>query len=68
MSKIDEKTDELKQQLGEIEMDVLTNFTLADAIRAGSQVTEKATGWGNGETACALSAGYLAARAMGYVD
>lgn len=73
---IDEKVDELRQalqlspenskELALIEENVVTNYTLADAIREGSQVTEQAYNWGNGETACALSAAYLAARARGY--
>ena len=67
MSKVDEKVDELKEMLGEIEMDVLTNFTLADAIREGSSVTTQAVGWGNGETACALTGAVISAKARGYV-
>ena len=61
------KTEEIISELGKIEMDVLTGFTLADAIREGSTVTTQAYNWGQGETACALSAGYLAALARGYV-
>lgn len=67
-NKIDEKTEELRKELGEIEMDVLSQgYTLADAIREGSQVTEQAHAWGTGATACALSAAYLAARARGFI-
>ena len=67
---IDEKVAELQQELGEIEMGVLTEgYTLADAIREGSTVTEQANGWGNGcETACALTSGWLAMKARGLVD
>lgn len=68
MSKVDEKVDELKQELGEIELDVMTGFTLADAIREGSTVSEQAYDWGTGETACALTAGFLSAKARGYVE
>lgn len=61
------KTTEIVNQLAAIEMDVLTGYTLADAIREGSSVTTQAYSWGQGDTACALSAGYLAALARGYV-
>jgi hypothetical protein len=67
MSKIDEKVEELRAELGEIEMDVLTSYTLADAIREGSTVTTQAYNWGDGETACALTAAVVAAKARGYV-
>lgn len=66
MNKLDTKADELRAVLSEIEMDVLTNYTLADAIREGSSVTEQTGGWGNGETACALTAAVVAAKARGY--
>lgn len=59
--------DQLRQELGEIEMGVLTGYTLADAIREGSSVTDKATdGWlGSQGEACALSAALIAAKARG---
>jgi hypothetical protein len=63
---IDEKIEALQKELAIVEMDVLTNYTLADAIREGSTVTSQAHGWGDGNTACTLSAAYLAARARGY--
>ncbi len=68
MSVIDEKIEELKnlQELGEIELNVLGNYTIADAIREGSMVTTQAFNWGTGENACAMSAAVLAARARGY--
>lgn len=65
-TRADEKADELRKELALIEEDVVTGYTLADAIREGSKVTEKATdSWGNGDTACALSAGLIAAKARG---
>jgi len=68
MSVIDEKIKQLKNELAVIETGVLTQgYTLADAIREGSTVTEQAYNWGNGETACALSAGYIAAKAHGLI-
>jgi hypothetical protein len=72
MNKIDEKaaqlSEQLKADLGEIELKVTTGYTLADAIREGSTVSKhNHYGWGNGETACALTAGVIAARARGYL-
>lgn len=59
--------ERLKAELGEIEMNVLTKFTLADAIREGSTVSTQEYGWGAGETACALSAACISGAARGYV-
>lgn len=61
-------TEQLKAELGEIELEVTTGYTLADAIREGSSVTKQAVGsWGTGETACALSAALISAKARGYI-
>lgn len=61
--------EKLKQALGEIELDVTTNYTLADAIREGAAVTPQAIGsWGQQGEACALSAAYLAAKARGWTE
>lgn len=75
MSLVDEKveqlqeTDELKSVLGEIEMGVLTRFTLADAIRLGTNVSDQAYDWCDGEgNLCAMSAGIIAAKSLGYMD
>jgi hypothetical protein len=67
MNKIDEKAEELKKTIDEIGMSVYTGYTLADAIREGSTVSTQAYNWGNGETACALTAAVIAASARGYV-
>lgn len=70
MTKLDEKAaelTELQRDLRDIELNVVTSYTLADAIREGSLVTTKANGWGNGEQACALHAAVIAARSRGYV-
>lgn len=68
MSKIDEKAEELRQLLGEVELGVLSSYTLADAIREGSQVTEhEQAGWGDGFKACALTTAVVSARARGFV-
>lgn len=64
--KADELSEALKQDLAGIELDVTTSYTLADAIREGSSVTKPAKGWGNGDTACALTSAVVAARARGY--
>lgn len=60
--------DVLKSQLADIEMQVLTSYTLADAIREGSGVTDqKIGGWITENNACALGAGWIAAKARGYI-
>lgn len=70
---IDKKVEEISQtlqaELGEIELNVLARpFTLADAIREGAGVTTQAYNWTNTDGgACALSAAVLSARAHGYI-
>lgn len=62
------KVDELREMLGGIEMDVLTSYTLADAMREGSKVSEQSVGtWGQGETMCALHAAVTSAAARGFL-
>ncbi len=59
--------EKIKAELAEIELDVATSFTLADAIREGAQHTEQATGkWVGPSNSCALGAGLLSAVARGY--
>lgn len=54
-------------QLRAIELEVITGYTLADAIREGSSVTsQKIGGWVDTNSSCAIGAAYLAARARGY--
>lgn len=67
MNKVEEKIEEIKAVIDEIGMDVATSYTLADAIREGSLVTTQEYGWGNGDTACAMSAACMAAKARGYM-
>lgn len=67
MNRIDEKADELKKTIDEIGMSVYTGYTLADAIREGSTVSEQEYGWGDGVRACALTSAVIAAKARGYV-
>jgi hypothetical protein len=60
--------EEIKADLAEIELDVLCNFTLADAMREGAQHTDQITGDflpANGN-ACALGAAFLSIKARGY--
>jgi hypothetical protein len=66
---VDDKVKELQETLGDLELKVLTEGpTLASLIRCGTRVTAQARDWGNGETACTLSAAFLAARALGVVN
>ena len=55
MNNLDQKVDELRTIIDEIGLEVATSYTLADAIREGSSVTEQSTGWGDGNNACALT-------------
>ena len=60
--------DALRQQIDAIGLGVLTGYTLADAMREGSTVTDQKTGgWVDSGSACAIGAAYLSARARGYV-
>lgn len=59
--------DRLKSELAEIEMNVLTKYTLADAMREGSTVSTQAYDWGGGDRACALSAACISAASRGYI-
>lgn len=65
------KADEVAKIIDEIGDKVENErFTLADAIRLGSRVTDQKIGsWydDDGSTACALSAAYIAARARGFI-
>lgn len=51
-----------------IDVEGIGSYTLADAMRRGSEQTDKATGWGSGRQACALHAAALDAVATGYVQ
>lgn len=60
--------EDTKSMLADIDMRVRTGYTLADAIREGSTVSEQEVGgWGDGERACALTAATIAAKARGYI-
>jgi hypothetical protein len=59
---------ETMKELGSIELDVLTRpYSLVDAIRDGIKVTKKARGWGDGESACTLTAASIAAKSRGLI-
>lgn len=58
--------DRLAEQVENIEK--IGSYTIADAIREGSTVTEQAYSWGSGKQACALHAAALAAKARGYLS
>lgn len=64
-----EKVEELtlKRELGKIELGVIGNFTIADAIREGSLITDQEYGWGLGDTACALHAAVISAKSRGFI-
>lgn len=64
---VERLSTQLEQELGQIEINVLTNYTLADAIREGSTVSRQEYDWGSGDSACALSAAAISAAARGYV-
>lgn len=54
---------ELEQLGAEIEEKVMS-YSLADAIRSGSSVTEQHRGWGVAGKSCALTAAAIHIRAM----
>lgn len=60
--------ERLKADLAQIEEKVVTGYTLADAMREGSTVTDQRIGGfiTEGES-CALGAGYIAAKARGFI-
>jgi hypothetical protein len=61
--------DDTKALLSEIDMRVRTEgVTLASLIREGSTVSEQAIGsWGDGHSACALTAAAIAAQARNII-
>jgi hypothetical protein len=62
-----EWTEDLEDELAVLELNVLINYTLADAIREGAQALKQCQGWGDGvKEGCALTAAIYAARRRGY--
>jgi len=66
MNKLDQKIDEVAAELAEVELKVMTEgMTLAKAMRLGAQHTEQAIGsYGNGYTACGLTAAHVGIEAI----
>lgn len=64
----DEVVEALRADLAGIEEEVTLGVSVADLIRRGASETVQADGWGSGETACALSAAGLAAKALGFIE
>lgn len=59
----------LRASLAEIELDVLTSFTLADAMREGASVTgQKTGGYVDSANSCGIGAAYLSAAARGFIQ
>lgn len=67
LTDVEDIVEAIRRDIDVIGMQVTTGYTLADAIREGSNhTTQKVGGWVDNGQACALGAGYLAARARGY--
>lgn len=65
MNELDQKAEDLaklRAELGQLEFDVVTSYTLADAIREGCTVSEQSVGWGTGAKACAMTSAVIAAK------
>jgi hypothetical protein len=60
-----EKIDELKEKLEDLDLEQAMTYSLADAIREGSSVTDQCVGgwWDEDGSVCALSAAAIAAKA-----
>lgn len=79
-TKSEEKVEELQALLDTVEvkgienetqikeLTRMTTYRLSDAIRSGSQVSEKAVGWGDGDSMCAMHAAVVDAHARGYMS
>ena len=59
------KVDELQEQLEDLDLEHAMSYSLADAIREGSTVTNQCVGnWNNAQgDVCAMSAALLAIKA-----
>lgn len=68
LTPLEQATEKVREQISDKDLERMTSYTLADAIREGSSVTTQAYNWGNGETACALTAAAIAAKARGYLS
>lgn len=68
MRTVEETVEETRKAISEEQLEALTRAPrLSDLIRVGCTVTAQTSGWGNGQdTACALSAAYIGAKATGW--
>lgn len=67
---VEAKIEELQAKLDLKKLESIKDYTLSDAIREGSSVTDQATHRffsGDGQEACALQAALIAARARGMI-
>lgn len=64
-----EAVEALRADLAQIELDVLTNYTVADAMREAAPHIKRQHrgGWFTKDSACALSAAAISATARGYI-
>ena len=69
MYRVAETAEELAAEINAIELDVMTNYRLSDAIREGAKYTKQAVGWGDGkDSACALTTAFIAAKARNFLE
>lgn len=60
--------DRLRSAIDSAELESLTSYSLADAVREGCTVTRKLEGgWLQGNSACVMGAAAVSARARGYL-
>ena len=65
----DTPVETIQETIPAEELEVMTRgLTLADAVRLGSQYTNKEEGWGSGANACFLSSAFVVAKATGHID
>lgn len=66
----EQKVDELQEQLEDLDLEHAMSYSLADAIREGSTVTDQCVGsWNDSKgNLCAMSAALLAIKARKMVD
>lgn len=64
----DTPVETIRETVAPEELEIMTRgLTLADAVRLGSQYTNKEEGWGAGSNACFLSSAYVVGQATGYI-
>lgn len=60
----DPRVTEMRNSPSIAQLKKMTATTLGDLVRVGASMTKPAVGWGNEESACALSAAGLAHEAL----